>query len=74
MTTTVNITMETRENTLTVPNGAVRRERGRRFVFVLEGNEPVKRWVKTGWRDEAYTEITQGVEEGERVMTGDFEP
>ncbi len=73
MTTTVNITMETREGTLAVPNSAVRRERGRRFVYVLEGDEPAKRWVKTGWRDETHTEVTDGVEEGERVITGDFE-
>jgi RND family efflux transporter MFP subunit len=73
MTTTVNITMDTRKDTLTVPNGAVRRERGRRFVYVLEDDGPVKRWVKTGWRDEAYTEVTEGVEEAERVITGDFE-
>jgi macrolide-specific efflux system membrane fusion protein len=71
MTTTVNIFLEERENVLTVPNRAVRRERGRRFVYVLEGREPVERWVKVGWKDGDYTEIVEGLEEGENVILGE---
>jgi macrolide-specific efflux system membrane fusion protein len=71
MTTTVNIFLEERENVLAVPNRAVRRERGRRFVYVLEGGRPIQRWVKVGWKDDEYTEIVEGLEESEAVILGE---
>jgi macrolide-specific efflux system membrane fusion protein len=71
MTTTVNIFLETRENVLALPNRAVRRERGRRFVYVREGREPVKRWVKVGWKDGDFTEIVEGLDENEDVVLGE---
>jgi macrolide-specific efflux system membrane fusion protein len=74
MTTTVNIFLEKRGNVLAVPNRAVRRERGRKFVYVLEDRLPVKRWVKVGWKDSEYTEIAEGLEEGENVILGDVTP
>jgi macrolide-specific efflux system membrane fusion protein len=71
MTTTVNVSLEKRENVLAVPNRAIRRERGRKFVYVLEGQEPVQRWVKVGWKDSEYTEIVEGLEESEEVILGE---
>jgi RND family efflux transporter MFP subunit len=71
MTTTVNIFLEERKDVLAVPNRAVHRERGQRFVYVLEGGRPVKRWVKVGWRDDDYTEVVEGLEENEDVILGE---
>lgn len=71
MTTTVNVFLEKRENVLAVPNRTIRRERGRKFVYVLEGREPVQRWVKVGWKDNEYTEIVEGLEESEEVILGE---
>lgn len=71
MTTTVTILLEKRENVLAVPNRAIRRERGRKYVYVLEGRQPVKRWVKIGWKDSDYTEIAEGLEENENVILGE---
>jgi multidrug efflux pump subunit AcrA (membrane-fusion protein) len=73
MTTTVNIFLEERENVLAVPNRAVRRERGRRFVYVLDRGRPVQRWVKVGWRDDDSTEIIEGLEENEDVVLGEVD-
>jgi macrolide-specific efflux system membrane fusion protein len=73
MTTTVNIFLEKRENVLAVPNKAIRRERGRKFVYVLEGREPVQRWVTVGWKDNDYTEISEGLEENEDVILGEVD-
>jgi multidrug efflux pump subunit AcrA (membrane-fusion protein) len=72
MTATVNISLQKRENVLTVPNGAIRREGGKKIVFVLQNNQPVKREVKTGWKDSSYTEILSGLNEGERVVVGEI--
>lgn len=76
MTTTVNIFLETHSNALSLPNNVIRIERGKKFVYVLEQNNPVKRWVKTGISNEDYTEILEGVREGESILTAnpeDFE-
>ena len=71
MTATVNISLQKKENVLTVPNGAIRREGGKKVVFVLQNNQPVRREVKTGWKDSSYTEVLSGLNEGERVVIGE---
>jgi len=71
MTTTVSIFLETRQNVLAVPNGTIRREKGRKFVYILQQNQPVQRWIKTGWKNGSFTEITDGLDEGERVILDD---
>ena len=72
MTATVNISLQKKENVLTVPNGAIRREGGKKVVFVMQNNQPVKREVKTGWKDSSYTEVLSGLNEGERVVVGEI--
>ena len=47
MTTNVTITVARREQALSVPNGAVRREGGERFVLVAEGTGFVRRPITT---------------------------
>lgn len=71
MTTTVNIYLEKRENVIAVPNRAIRRERGRRFVYVLRDGQPLQQWVKVGWKDNDYTEIVEGLEESQEVILGE---
>ena len=71
MTATVNISLQKKENVLTVPNGAIRREGGKKVVFVLQNNQPVRREVKTGWKDSSYTEVLSGLNESERVVIGE---
>ena len=71
MTTTVNIYLEKRENVLAVPNRAIRRERGRRFVYVLQDGQPLRQWVKVGWKDNDYTEIVEGLEKSQQVILGE---
>jgi macrolide-specific efflux system membrane fusion protein len=68
MTTNVTIALETRKNVLTVPTSAITRERGERYVTVLEGEKKIQRKVKTGWKDNGSTEIISGLKEGEQVL------
>jgi multidrug efflux pump subunit AcrA (membrane-fusion protein) len=72
MTATVNISLQKKENVLTVPNGAIRREGGKKVVFVMQNTQLVKRRVKTGWKDSSYTEVLSCLNEGERVITGEI--
>ena len=65
--------MQTHDNVLTVPNNAIRRETGRRFVYVAGEGRPRKQWVKIGWKDDLYSEIIEGLEEAEGIIVGDVE-
>ncbi len=72
MTATVNISLQKKEKVLTVPNAAVCRREGKKVVFVMQNNQPVKREVKTGWKDSNYIEILSGLKEGECVILGEL--
>ncbi len=68
MTAAVTLVLEPRAGVLAVPASAVGRDRGERFVTVLEGNTPVRRPVRVGWTQGGWTEITDGLAEGERIV------
>jgi macrolide-specific efflux system membrane fusion protein len=68
MTATVKIFQQTRPGVLTVPKRAIRREGGKRHVYVVKDTQPVKRWVDVGLIEGKYIEITRGLEQGETVI------
>ncbi|MBM4328758.1 MAG: efflux RND transporter periplasmic adaptor subunit [Deltaproteobacteria bacterium] len=70
MTANVLIFLDQRKGVLTVPNKAVQREGNSKFVYVIEGGAPQRRPVGTGWKDSSYTEILDGLREGESVVVG----
>ncbi len=71
MTVNATILLNKRGNVLAVPNKSIKREGGKKVVTVLENNKPVQKAVKTGWKDSAYTEIVEGLKEGDKVVTGE---
>ncbi|WP_303922329.1 efflux RND transporter periplasmic adaptor subunit [Draconibacterium sediminis] len=68
MTTTVTIYLESRKDVLTVPSRAITREKGERFVTVVDGDARINKKIKTGWYDINYTEVTEGLKEGETIL------
>lgn len=69
MTVTVTIYLEKKENVLTLPNSAVKREQGKTVVNVLDNNGKMnQRIVKTGYSSNGYVEILEGVNAGEKVV------
>lgn len=73
MTTTVTIFLEKKTKVLAVPNNAIQRESGQKFVYVSQDERIFKRPVKVGWKDKRYTEILEGLTEGEEVVMGDVD-
>lgn len=71
MTVNAAILLNRRENVLAVSSKAIKREGGRKVVTVLENNRPVQKAVRTGWKDSAYTEIAEGLKEGDKIVTGE---
>lgn len=71
MTADVLIHLDRRKGVLTVPNRALHREGGKKFVYCPEGDTPQKRHVKTGWKNSSYTEIVEGLTERDSVIIGE---
>jgi len=71
MTVSATIYLNKRENVLAVLNKAIKREGGKKVVTVLENNKAVQKTIKTGWKDSAYTEVIEGLREGDKVVTGE---
>ena len=72
MTANVLIFLDQRRGVLTVPNKAVQREGQRKLVLVLDKGAPDRRYVDVGWKDQSYTEILDGLREGDLVIVGDL--
>jgi multidrug efflux pump subunit AcrA (membrane-fusion protein) len=70
MTTTVQIPLEMRPNVLVVPIRAVRRSGEQTFVLLRRGDTTERRLVTTGIRDDTYWEISEGLRDGDQVLTG----
>ncbi len=70
MTTTVNIVLDGREDVLTLPNGAVRRDSDGIFAFVPGPTGPERKAIRTGYRGSNYTEVLEGLVEGDEVLVG----
>ncbi len=68
LTVTVSILVEEKNNVLLVPNRAIIRQGLEAFVQVLEDGVIEQRPVKTGLSDWQYTEIIEGLSEGEKVI------
>ncbi len=68
MTAAVILVLEPRADVIAVPAAAVARDRAERYVMVLEGDTPVRRTVRVGWTQGGWTEITDGLAEGERIV------
>ena len=65
-----NITLMRRDSVTAIPIAALREERGETVVYALENDRLARLAVKTGTRneDEAWVEITQGLQPGARVV------
>lgn len=70
MTATTDIVTQTVEDAVAVPNSAVRSDGAEKYVQVLtDGTRTEKRAVEVGATDDTYTEVTNGLNVGEQVLT-----
>ena len=69
LTVTVSILLEQRNNVLQVPNTAITRQGGKSYVKVSNAGGTIEdREIKTGISNWQYTEVTEGLKEGEKVV------
>ena len=76
VTARVRLIADRRENVLRVPVGAIRTEEKSGdqvfYVFVSEKNKAAKKTIKTGLSDDLYTEVTDGLKEGDEIIIGPY--
>jgi multidrug efflux pump subunit AcrA (membrane-fusion protein) len=71
MTANVRIIVDTHVDALALPNEAIVRMKGKRWVTLEDPKGDLqKRQVTVGWVDQGYTEILSGIEAGETVVIG----
>ncbi len=68
MTAAISVVVARKENSLLVPNRAMRRDKGGKYVEVLRDNVPTKVYITTGVSSEDYTEVVEGLAEGDEVV------
>ncbi len=59
---------------LTVPNEAIKATPEGRFVSMMKNGEQIEREVTTGLAGNDFTEITDGLKEGDVVVTAMYTP
>lgn len=64
-----NIILQRNDAALAVPNTAIVEANGEKFVFVAEGNTYHRVEVTIGAKDDAYSQITEGLVPGDEVVT-----
>lgn len=68
MTAHVRLRLEQRENVLTAPRSALRRQNGRPVIVVERGGDWIEQPVRVGWRTDQRVEIVDGVQEGDLIQ------
>ncbi|MDI6827232.1 MAG: efflux RND transporter periplasmic adaptor subunit, partial [Armatimonadota bacterium] len=69
MNATCEFIIERKENVLVVPTEAVRDEDGKYTVTVIKNGKQIERKVEIGIAGDEFTEIVDGLKEGEEVVT-----
>jgi RND family efflux transporter MFP subunit len=69
---TLNIDLGKKKSVLVVPNLAVRSSDGSKVVRKIVDGTPTDVKVEVGLSDDDYTEITSGLEEGDKIVLGVF--
>jgi HlyD family secretion protein len=59
---------DSRERVLTIPKGAIHKESGISFVYKSVDGRNVQTMIHTGMSDGVYTEVTDGLSEGDMVV------
>jgi len=66
------ILIEEKLSTLVVPRGAVHREDDKYFIWVIRNGKPEKQIVTIGLQSAKITEITQGLQEDDKIVVGNI--
>lgn len=64
----IEVVLKEKPDALAVPREAVLEEEGKRFVFLVEGNQAIRKPVVTGIEQDRLIEIVEGVKDGDKIV------
>ena len=64
-----HITLKNTEDALAIPNNAILEDNGERFVFLRNGTKYERVDIQTGFSDDQFTEVKEGLVPGDEVVT-----
>lgn len=65
----IGVIYDVHENALQIPRSAIIEDQGAASVFVIDGDRATRRPVSTGFSNRGMVEITNGLQDGEQVVT-----
>ena len=68
-----DVVVEQRMDIITIPRELVLTRQNRKVVFVEEEGRAQQRFIETGLEDDTHVEVLEGLSEGERVITSNYE-
>ena len=68
MTANVSIFMESNDEVLVVPVGAVMKSGSSSYVYLVKDGKPIMHEVQVGWKEGRFIEITEGLQENDEVI------
>ncbi len=72
MTANVDLIVKQAKDTVYIPGEAVRREDGRVFAVLLEGDTPREVPITVGFETPIHTQVLEGLATGQKVIVGDW--
>lgn len=68
MSVNAEVIVDRKENVLLVPNSAIKSDRVGKYVEVVKDNKIEKRYIKTWVSNDEFTEVLEGLKEGEIII------
>ena len=68
----VKLTLSEKNKVLVLPKGQFFSDTSGKWIFVIHGNEAVKKTIKTGRENPDYYEIISGLKSGDKVITSSY--
>ena len=68
-----DVVVEQRMDIITIPRVLVLTRQNRKVVFIEEEGRAQQRYIETGLEDDTHVEVLEGLSEGERVITSNYE-
>ena len=65
----IGVIYDVHEDALQIPRSAIIEDQGTASVFVVEEDRAVRKTIKTGYSNRGMVEVTNGLQEGEQVVT-----
>ncbi len=64
----IEMVLSQKPQALVIPRYAAMEEGGSKIIYIVKGNQAFKRTILTGFEQDAYIEVVEGVSEGDQVV------